>query len=248
MSPPVLRLTRARRRLTGLPRIGLCCSPSPSGVMRSTSTGRHDHRSTVRILVADADDDIRARYRESFERAGCYVVEVSDGREALVQAFMHPPMLVVTEIGLKFVDGYALCEILRRDRTTGDIPILVVTDECRPAQVERARRAGADVVLVKPTSIEHVLSEVRRMVAESSSRRKRAVAPTRNIASRMTTTPPASPPALVCPSCDSPLIYERSHVGGVSERQREQWDEFACRASCGVFQYRHRTRTVRRVV
>jgi two-component system, chemotaxis family, chemotaxis protein CheY len=242
--------------------------------MRSTSTRRADHRSTVRILVADADDDIRACYRESFERAGCDVVDVSDGRDALVQAFMHPPMLVVTEIGLKFVDGYALCEILRHDRTTGDIPILVVTDECRPAQMDRARRAGADVVLVKPTSIEHVLKEMRRLVAGSSSRRKRALAPTRNIASRcdvsrsslpageqprrtgrakssprfMTTTPPASPPALVCPSCDSPLIYERSHVGGVSERQREQWDEFACRASCGVFQYRHRTRTVRRVV
>jgi hypothetical protein len=33
---------------------------------------------------------------------------------------------------------------------------------------------------------------------------------------------------LVCPSCDRPLRYRRSHIGGVSTRYPEQWDEFVC--------------------
>ena len=65
--------------------------------------------------------------------------------------------------------------------------------------------------------------------------------------SRFTTTTPATPPApRICPLCDRPLAYDRSHIGGVSDRQREQWDYYMCPA-CGAFQYRQRTRKLRRV-
>jgi hypothetical protein len=62
-----------------------------------------------------------------------------------------------------------------------------------------------------------------------------------------TTTPPVVPPTLVCPACDRPLTYQRSHVGGVNERLKEQWDYFVCPAGCGAFQYRNRTRKLRKV-
>jgi hypothetical protein len=60
------------------------------------------------------------------------------------------------------------------------------------------------------------------------------------------TSPPRAPLQLVCPSCDRRLVYEQSYVGGVSARHAEQWDEYTC-GSCGVYQYRHRTRTLRRI-
>lgn len=43
-----------------------------------------------------------------------------------------------------------------------------------------------------------------------------------------------------------PLQYERSHIGGVSHVHAEQWDDYEC-AACGTFQYRQRTRKLRRV-
>jgi CheY-like chemotaxis protein len=217
------------------------------------------------ILVVDADDETRALYRHSFSLAGCEVVEAADGREALTKALIRPPTLVVTETRLPFVDGYALCEILRVDRTTADVPILIVTAEARPAQIERARKAGADTVLIKPTTAEHVLSEARRLMADAkriraSAATVRATALTqRDTAARQrtrlskscsrftTTTPPNTPPSLVCPSCDHPLTYEHSYVGGVSDHHPEQWDEYICPATCGRFQYRQRTRKLRRV-
>jgi DNA-binding response OmpR family regulator len=216
------------------------------------------------VLVADANTDTRALYQHAAAAAGLEVVGVEDGRDALVEALSRPPSLVLTEITLPLVDGLALCEILRRDRATSHIPILVVTAEARPSHLARARAIGADAVLIKPVAIEKILTEVQRLltvgretragdsrptdgstgsVAAQPAFRKRRRA---GLAGQNTTTPPASPPLLVCPLCDARLVYERSHVGGVSERQREQWDHYDC-ARCGTFQYRHRTRRLRRV-
>ena len=227
---------------------------------------------TPRILVVDTNDDTRELYRQSFRLSGCDVVEASDGRDALTKALVSPPSLVVTEISLSFLDGCTLCEILRRDRTTADIPILIVTAEARPADMDRARSAGADIVVAKPTTPDHIVSLSRRLLAEVKDLRgcaaatKASAAAPREISedalahlgqhrrtvfvkahSRFTTTTPATPPAsLICPLCDRPLAYNRSHIGGVSDRQREQWDYYMCRA-CGAFQYRQRTRKLRRV-
>jgi hypothetical protein len=62
-----------------------------------------------------------------------------------------------------------------------------------------------------------------------------------------TDAPPAPPPALVCPDCDRALDYKSSQVGGVSARNAEQWDYFICSRGCGTFQYRQRTRKLRKV-
>jgi CheY-like chemotaxis protein len=119
-----------------------------------------------RILVVDAHADTRELYRRSFALAGYDVVEASDGRDALAEALARPPILVVTEIRLPYVDGYALCENLRRDRVTADVPILVVTAEARPVQVDRAQKAGADTVLIKPTTPDTIVDEMRRLLAQ----------------------------------------------------------------------------------
>jgi CheY-like chemotaxis protein len=215
------------------------------------------------ILVVDPDDDARALYRMSLQLNGCSVVEAADGRDALTKALMQPPALVLTEVRLPFLDGCALCDILRRDRATARIPILVVTADARPTTAERARTAGAGAVLVKPTTPERLLAETARLLdsrevigasteaapalIDSSPARPSSPRMSKSFARFMTTAPPMAPPQLVCPSCDQPLTYEHSHIGGVSARNAEQWDQYICPAACGTFQYRHRTRKLRHI-
>jgi CheY-like chemotaxis protein len=223
------------------------------------------------VLVADADPETRTLYAFILGLAGCQVVEASDGRQALTIALMRPPALVVAEIRLPFLDGCALCEILRRDRETADTPILIVTSDSRPASVERARQTGADWVLLKPATPEVIVAEARRLLAAPRDLQSRAAAmsarltvpwrfpgelaggiprrrsQTRTLERFSSKTPPATPPELRCPACDGELTYEVSHVGGVNNLHREQWDYFSCPAGCGSFQYRQRTRRVRRV-
>ncbi len=226
----------------------------------------------LRVLVADPDADTRSLYRHTFELAGCDVLESSDGRDALAKALVGSPSLVVTDIRLPMLDGCALCEILRRDPVTRSVPILVVTAEVRPAEWSRIRRAGADAVLVKPVPLDDLLRETERLITSledaagtspstrdaaeqldacanrlARSGRSHSQSRARLFSRFTTTTPPTPAPSLMCPSCDQPLTYEHSHIGGVNERNPEQWDQFVCVGSCGMFQYRQRTRTLRRV-
>jgi len=240
-------------------------------------TLREEHGFHPRVLVADGDEGVRLLYRTAFQPAGYDVVEAADGREALTKALVRQPSLVVTELQLPLIDGFSLCEILRRDRMTAGVPILVVTSETSPETMNRACSV-ADAVLVKPITPEAVRERAARLVARSNellgrgttiretasaqldvargavakSRERRRTAQRRRAAKArafsrvVSTAPPAPPPALLCPSCAHPLTYECSHVGGVSEEDPERWDYFSC-ASCGVFQYRHRTRRLRAV-
>jgi two-component system cell cycle response regulator DivK len=193
-----------------------------------------DGRIASRILLVEPDDDTRGLHGQLLQQIGCEVVEAFDSRDALVKALTYKPALVMTEIHLPFFDGHALCELLRRDSTMRSVPILVVTTEKDRAQLERARAAGADACLVKPATLDALFNQIRHLLARSSeSHRTRA----------------ERPPSLVCPSCDRPLWYYRSHIGGVKSRKAEQWDEFVCPhpGSCGVFEFRQRTRKLRRI-
>ena len=53
-----------------------------------------------------------------------------------------------------------------------------------------------------------------------------------------------APPRLACPSCDAFLLYQQTVISGVHP---ERWDLFTCSA-CGPYEYRHRTRRLRRVI
>jgi CheY-like chemotaxis protein len=125
----------------------------------------HDHRGPIRILVADADADTRSLYGEALTYVGCDVVDAADGRDALVRALTHRPTVVITAARLPVFDGCALCEVLRRDAMTRTVPILVVTGETRPAELNRAIAAGADAILIKPATPDALLKEIQRLLA-----------------------------------------------------------------------------------
>jgi CheY-like chemotaxis protein len=224
------------------------------------------------ILIAEPDEDNRALYHEVLRAAGYAVTEACDGRTALTEVLTRPPALLLMELRLPLVDGYGLCEVLRRDPETRSLPILVVTAETRERELRRIREAGANAVLVKPAMIDVVLREVERWLFDARDARQSLPEATVETAPTpcapvsagtdgrsgrrtpsvkahtrfVTTKPPLTPPTLMCPSCDRLLAYEESYVGGVSQRHAEQWDYYNC-SVCGTFQYRQRTRKLRRV-
>jgi CheY-like chemotaxis protein len=224
-----------------------------------------------RVLVVDPDADTRTRYQLALSLAGCDVIEAGDGREALAKALAEPPRVILTELRLPFIDGFALCKILRRDSATHAVPILIVTAETRPTELNRIWNAGATAVLVKPIERDAIVSEVRYLMTNGFGAHSGRGTPapihtvvepnasthvpgsdahsgvlSKSHARFKTTAPPTPPAPLTCPSCDQSLKYDHSQVGGVSERFSEQWDYYNC-STCGTFQYRQRTRKLRRV-
>jgi hypothetical protein len=59
---------------------------------------------------------------------------------------------------------------------------------------------------------------------------------------QFTSNPETPAPQLLCPACDTPLVYRKTVLNGVQPIER--WDFFECR-TCGPFEYRHRTRRLR---
>ena len=221
------------------------------------------------VLLADQHDDTRALYGEFLNREGCAVEEAADGREALAKAIARWHDVIVTATRLPGIDGYQLCQLLRRDTSTMGALLIVLTGDAMVADLERARTVGADATLVKPCLPETLLAEMRRLIDRAAAQpldpntmtddgshddSGAPIVPAlkRPILSRVhrrgsTTAPPLAPPNLRCPGCDKPLAYHHSNIGGVSERHSEQWDYFECASECGTFEYRHRTRKIRRV-
>lgn len=232
-----------------------------------------DHMPTA--LLVDRDLDTRRMYAEFLRHSAFETDEAEDGREALVKALTRHPDVIVMETRLPGISGFDLCRLLRSDSVTQDIPLVIVTGDAFESDLRRARDAGADTVLTKPCLPEHLASEVKRLMSTSVELRAKAQAIqskataqvalstelvsqsraarakrqmlSRSHQRRETTEPPVSPPSLRCPACDVPLKYVRSHVGGVSVKHQEQWDYFECGNGCGTFQFRQRTRRVRRI-
>jgi CheY-like chemotaxis protein len=214
------------------------------------------------VLLVDQDDDNRAMYGQYMKAANWIVEEAGDGRDALAKALALRPELIVTEIRLPGIDGFELCKLLRSDFATRAIPIVVVTGDSYARDVKLALTAGATSVLLKPCVPEAVLAEAIRLIdaarepgvpapAAQPSDAEPQEGPRRGLSRSHvrgeTAAPPAVPPGLICPQCDFPLDYKSSQVGGVSARNAEQWDYFVCERGCGTFQYRQRTRKLRKV-
>ena len=234
------------------------------------TTARHAINPSPKVLVADPDGDSRELYASLLGLHEHDITHATDGREALVRVLEQPFALVITETQLPLIDGYALCEEIRKDAAIRATPIMVVTADARPAALKRALIAGADVVLAKPCAGDVLSTQAMRLILGDldhggrQATRERAPDPepaasaavlgkVRGIKSRShkrydTTEPPVSPPVLRCPSCDRSLTYGSSHVGGVSARDPEQWDYYTCPGECGQFRYRQRTRKLQRVL
>jgi hypothetical protein len=157
--------------------------------------------------------------------------------------------------------------LLRAEPATRSTAIIMVTSAESSEVAERVRAAGADHLLGWPLTSEAVRSAVRAMAARTSPdpsptvRSLREAVPhrtegaegaalpghrsrVRSFPREQTTNPPRTPPPLICPVCNARLTYTYSHTGGVNAESPEQWDYFQC-ATCGPFQYRHRTRKVK---
>ncbi len=228
----------------------------------------------TRALLVDRDADTRQMYGAFLRQSFYEIEEAEDGREALAKALARLSHVIVTETRLPGISGYELCRLLREDALTRSTPIVVVTGDAFEAAIARAQRAGADAVLVKPCLPERLADEISRVLSGEAEMAEREIAarletfspsiasgngsgaPTgqarRTMLSRVhrrgdTTTPPTPPPELVCPACDQPLRYLKSHLGGVSARHAEQWDDYECGGGCGRFQYRQRTRKLRQM-
>jgi len=81
----------------------------------------------ARILVAEDNEDNRRLLSIYLAREGYEVIEACDGAEALEKTLADPPDMVLSDVHMPRMDGYALCRTLKQDPRTERIPVILIT-------------------------------------------------------------------------------------------------------------------------
>ena len=122
------------------------------------------YREGLVVLVAEDDPHALSGYLEFLGRSGFVASGSIDGKEALGLAVETVPDIVVTDINMPGLDGFALAAALRADRRTRHVPLLGMTGHWTAEMQNDAQRAGFSAMLLKPCLPAHLLAEVERVL------------------------------------------------------------------------------------
>ena len=117
-----------------------------------------------RILVIDDDPAISEIVATNLEMAGYDVSRADDGIKGQALALQLNPDLIMLDLMLPKVDGFTVCQRLRRDERTADIPVLMLTALAQTQNQVEGLNAGADDYLTKPFELEVMLARVRALL------------------------------------------------------------------------------------
>ena len=210
----------------------------------ATVTARH---SVPPIILFVGNSDSLDAYTSRFDAAGLWMAtaRTPDAMDAVAEL---APNLVVTEIDVEAPYGRGdLVSALRRDLSTREVPIIVLTEQRRaelPSHIVRQ----ADLVLVKPVLPNTLLTRVTDLLSWSKvlqARSTKALAQAAKVRARASDALDRSARVKAdlkstfraCPSCGCGLEWlERSKIRGL-EYDYYRW----CRNGCGLFCYELRT-------
>jgi diguanylate cyclase (GGDEF)-like protein len=120
--------------------------------------------SNGRILVVEDDFDISNMLRIYFSGQGYQVEVASRGNDALVMCRKQLPDLIVLDIMLPDMDGYAVCRELRTTARTSHVPIIFLTQRDERSDRIAGLELGADDYITKPFDIEELKLRVRSAI------------------------------------------------------------------------------------
>jgi CheY-like chemotaxis protein len=114
----------------------------------------------ARILMVDDDHLIRQMTRDLLEIGGHFVKEALDGADALRQAAPFHPDVILLDLMLPDMDGYAVCRTLKVDPATRAIPVIFLTASNAIDVTRRAAAAEVAACLTKPFALNALLAVV----------------------------------------------------------------------------------------
>lgn len=121
------------------------------------------------VLIVDDEPDILLMLRTELESEGFETALAGEGETALERVRQHNPDIVLLDIMMPLLDGWAVIEQLAaQPRRPG---LVVVSAKTRPTDMARAYRLGADAYVTKPFSIDSLTETIREVAARDEAAR-----------------------------------------------------------------------------
>src|SRR6266850_5320350 len=122
-----------------------------------------------KVLVVDDEPEAVELVEFNLKQAGFDVISAGDGGEALKKARSVLPELIILDVMLPEVDGMEICKMLRRDKTTAKIPVIMLT--AKAAEIDRVvgLEIGADDYITKPFSPRELVLRIKKLIQRGQS-------------------------------------------------------------------------------
>jgi len=118
------------------------------------------------ILIVEDSLTQAARLKDLLQKHGYWITVATNGQEGLASARERKPDLIITDILMPVMDGYEMCQAIKRNGVLKDIPVILLTVLSNTEDVVRALQAGVDYYLTKPCHENHLLSQVESALAK----------------------------------------------------------------------------------
>jgi DNA-binding NarL/FixJ family response regulator len=131
--------------------------------MKDTSVGNHR-----RLLLIDDDPNLILLVKDYLEFRGYEVVTAENGREALEVLEKTIPDMIICDVMMPEMDGYALVRNVREDPRTSWVPVLFLSAKGQSQDRVKGLNTGADVYMVKPFEPEELVAQVESSLKQAS--------------------------------------------------------------------------------
>jgi CheY-like chemotaxis protein len=105
------------------------------------------------VLIVEDGEDTRLFMRLELESFGFIVFEAADGRSAVDVALREHPDVILMDLTLPLMDGFAAAKLIRKSQKLKDVPIIAVTAHQETDFRSGARESGFDAYVTKPIDI-----------------------------------------------------------------------------------------------
>ena len=117
-----------------------------------------------KILVVEDDPSALRLVGYTLEQEGYQVITASDGLEGVRKARDEHPDLIILDIMLPGLDGYEVCQQLRKEPETAKLPILMLSAKAREIDKATGLKIGADDYLTKPADPSTIVAKVKALL------------------------------------------------------------------------------------
>jgi len=118
-----------------------------------------------KVLVVDDSLSVRKVVQRALESRRVEVLSAASGSEALEQIGREAPDLIVCDVIMPDMDGYQICDFVKKHETLGRTPVLLISGIVNGTVLERAAKVRSDDVMRKPFAAEELLQRIESLLA-----------------------------------------------------------------------------------
>ena len=134
------------------------------------STSCNAMNKDIIVLIVEDSPTQAAHLKYLLEEEGYTVTTAKNGREALTAAHAQRPTIIISDIMMPEMDGYALCKAIKSNDKVKDIPVILVTDLNSPRDVVMGLQCRADNFITKPYDQQFLLARITQSLTNKERR------------------------------------------------------------------------------